>query len=152
MSERITKKRLERSLENLNHVFGENPAPYTKTDEGLRANAGTFVLDIAYGGYAVDRMHKSGGVSNVIGRGTARETWEQIQAYMAGARMMESTLKPEYTVWAMVREQGAQGVFEERILFVRVDKEEEPDLENALVTAINKQGFEVQCLNKYYKR
>lgn len=145
MSGRITKKRLENAIENLNAVFGMDSEPYTQTPEGLRANEGVFVLDIAYGGYAVGRMSPGGGQSCIINRGTARETWDCIQSYMSGARMMHDTLEPRYLIKANAREHGADGIFESRNFIFRASVALTGGaLDNAAVEYVNSKGFSVR--------
>lgn len=91
MSNRITKAHLRSRIETLNALFGYPNEPYAEQrDErgGLVANAGTFTLDCAYGGYRLCQMCAGGGERDLTRRGTARETYDQITAYIAGATAM----------------------------------------------------------------
>lgn len=152
MGDRITKKRLESVLDNLNACFDMESEPYTNTENGLKANAGVYVLDIAYGGYAVGQMSEGGGQSTVIGRGTARETYDQIQAYMAGARAMQNKLFPEYLVTAAVRGEGAQGVYQEKPFSIRVDCRLTGDKFTAdVIKQLREKGYETRNIVKTYK-
>jgi len=84
---RITKKTLEARISTLNEMLGNNPNPYTRQDDGkLVANAGTFYLSQAYGGYCVNVMCKSGGSSSPIWEGhtSAREAYELLCAFIRG--------------------------------------------------------------------
>ena len=85
---RITSKTLKARIESLNEILGNNPAPYTKSEDGkLVANIGTLSLSQAYGGYCVHKMeNQSGGCSSPIWEGhiPAREAYDQICAFMRG--------------------------------------------------------------------
>lgn len=86
---RITKAQLENSLSVLNDVLGMAQEPYASERDAngrLVSNAGTFVLDWAYGGVAVCRMCAGGGQSTVSGRGTMREAYTYISAMLNGIR------------------------------------------------------------------
>jgi hypothetical protein len=148
MSSRITQKRLESAVENLNATFGQDAAPYVEGEDGrLTAVPGIFVTDYAYGGAAVDRISTtSGGVSTVIERGTLRETYEAVFAMMRGARLMEATLRPEYFVQAAARDEGAQGAYETRNYLVRIssDNTTARRLPGALIRAIRAKGDETR--------
>ena len=80
MTNRITKTTLYARIDLLNRVFG-----YESDDMPQ-----SFRLDIAYGGYRVARLCKNGsGWSDVTPRSTARETYDQINALIAGAEMFQ---------------------------------------------------------------
>lgn len=86
MSYRITKKDLENVAEHLNHITGNPDKPYYRDNDGkYHANIGCYVLDWAYGGVALDRIStEGGGVTEIIGRGTKRETYYAIHAFIDG--------------------------------------------------------------------
>jgi hypothetical protein len=80
MTYRITKNTLYARIDLLNRVFGY------ESDDTPRS----FRLDIAYGGYRVARLSANGsGWSDVTPRCTARETYDQINALIAGAEMFQ---------------------------------------------------------------
>ena len=84
---RITKKLLQARIETINSILGMPETPYTRTNEGFKANIGNFSLSQAYGGYCVHRMcNEHGGVSTPIWAGhiPAREAYERICAFIAG--------------------------------------------------------------------
>ena len=83
--QRITERQLKGSIERLNIITGNPVEPYISNPETKRyePQAGCYHLDIAYGGYRLVRMSsKTGcsGVSDITGRGTKRELYEQIHA------------------------------------------------------------------------
>ena len=87
MSNRITKTTLHNRIEILNDMFDRPHDAYSgERDEHGRliANAGTYVLDCAYGGYRLGQMCKRGGQRDITPRGTARETYDAINAFIAG--------------------------------------------------------------------
>ena len=87
MTNRITKTMLRNRIALLNAMFNQPNDPYTdeRDDHGrLTANAGTYVLDCAYGGYRLGQMCKGGGERDITPRGTARETYDAINAFIAG--------------------------------------------------------------------
>lgn len=85
MTSRITKKTLYAQIDYLNQMLGYRTEAYTRGLDGkLYANAGTYVLDCAYGGYRLGQMCKGGGQRDITARGTASETYYAIRAFMAG--------------------------------------------------------------------
>ena len=80
----ITEQALEDLTERINTAAGESPQAWTKKEDGrYRATVGTYILDYAYGGVALDRMdNDSGGVRNVIGRGTKLETYQALKSFL----------------------------------------------------------------------
>jgi hypothetical protein len=86
MIERITKNRLRGIVSRLNEQFGQPVDAWTRDESGnLRATPGVFVLDCAYGGYRLSRViSEGGGERDITPRGTARETYDNIRAFMAG--------------------------------------------------------------------
>ena len=83
-------KQLRDLVDRLNLVTGENLKPYYKTESGVggfKANVGTYVLDGAYGGWQLARIHNEGGAQSLpLGesRGTKRETYDRIKAFILG--------------------------------------------------------------------
>lgn len=87
MADRITKNHLHRLIAQLNWQFGQDAEAWRRDENGnLRATPGVFVLDCAYGGYRLCRItNEGGGERDLTPRGTARETYDNIRAFMAGA-------------------------------------------------------------------
>jgi len=84
---RITEQHLDSLINRLNQITGENPKAYDTTKTKNRANIGTYILDCAYGGYQLARIHNaSGGQSQPLGGGyqSKRETYEKIIAFISG--------------------------------------------------------------------
>lgn len=93
--QRITVTHLRARVEALNDLFGYPREPYAPERDargGLTANAGTFTLDGAYGGWRLCRMCPSGGERDLTPRGTVRETYDAINAFIAGAKHMRDAL------------------------------------------------------------
>lgn len=87
MTNRITKTMLRNRIAILNDMFNQPNDPYAEERDAhgrLTANAGTYVLDCAYGGYRLGQMCKGGGERDITPRGTARETYDAINAFIAG--------------------------------------------------------------------
>ena len=90
MPPRITKAFLSAQVSNLNRMLGLGNEVYTY-DENHKITGGiegVYCIDGAYGGYALHRMHKSTGESDVfnLGHVPARQLSELIDAYMRGMR------------------------------------------------------------------
>ena len=89
MKNAITNKQLESALKRLNDSLGLAHSAYKEERDargGLVANAGTYVLDYAYGGVSLCRMCEGGGQSTVSSRGSKRECYIYIQAMLDGIR------------------------------------------------------------------
>jgi hypothetical protein len=85
--QRITKKQLQARIDTINSILEMPQTPYTRTNEGFKANIGNFSLSQCYGGYCVHLMaNDGGGSSDPIWRGhiTARDAYERISAFIAG--------------------------------------------------------------------
>ena len=86
--QKITQKQLERLVDQLNQIAGENPNAYDMTKQpGNRANVGTYVLNGAYGGWQLARINSGGGgQSQPLGGGfeSKRATYEKIRAFIRG--------------------------------------------------------------------
>jgi hypothetical protein len=89
--DRINKQQLKDLVSHLNYITDAPIEAYTKGADGrYRSNIGCYVLDWAYGGVALDQiMTDGGGVRNIIGRGTKRETYFAIRTYIDGYRAVE---------------------------------------------------------------
>lgn len=84
---RITEAMLDSKLADLNAALDLPLDPYAPERDAqgkLVANAGTFVLEWAYGGVMLCRMCAGGGQSSISGRGTKRECYTFISAMLAG--------------------------------------------------------------------
>ena len=91
MTDRITMSRLHAAVDRLNDLFGYPRQPYQEPRDdrgGLTANADTYILDAAYGGYRLCQMCQGGGERDITGRGTARATYDVIRAFTDGAAAM----------------------------------------------------------------
>jgi len=86
MSERITNKDLENVLSRINHIVGAKQEPWSKDSDGkYRANVGTYVLDYAYGGVRLSQLtSEGGGERDITGRGTKKETYYRMHAFIQG--------------------------------------------------------------------
>jgi len=86
MTQRITKKTLQSRIDLLNETLGYNIEAWTKCANGrYRANPNTYVLGCAYGGYRLEQIcNDGGGARDISPRGTARETYDFINAFIAG--------------------------------------------------------------------
>ena len=86
MSHRINQSDLYAVLERINHIAGKNPEPWTKQEDGkFKANVGTYVLDWAYGGVRLSQLtSEGGGERDITGRGTKKETYYRMHAFLSG--------------------------------------------------------------------
>ena len=86
MTQRITKKTLQARIDMLNDMFGYSKDAWTKNADGqYRANPNTYVLDCANGGYRLSQLcNTGGGVRDISPRGTAREIYDWINAFIEG--------------------------------------------------------------------
>ncbi len=96
MTQRITKAMLQKRLDILNDVFGydREPYPYEIPEEkkGIKGNHGTFIIDSAYGGHRLSQMACAWGGTgerDLSPRGTARETYDIINAWVDAAEQMK---------------------------------------------------------------
>lgn len=79
---RISKTDLEHRVRVLNDLFGVPHEVYYRDDSGnYHRNKGTYSLDWCYGGV---RLEREGGSICISPRGTKREVYEWIGAYIAG--------------------------------------------------------------------
>lgn len=84
-SERITDRMLNALCERINEATGSPAVSYTRDESGTRANIGHYHADRSYGGVSLDRMFsEGGGVENIIPRGTKRELYHAMRAYLDG--------------------------------------------------------------------
>lgn len=86
MSNRVNKAHLENILAHINDVTGNKPNAWTRGEDGKwRANVGTYSLDWAYGGVQLVQLTtEGGGQRNITGRGSKRETYWRMQAFLMG--------------------------------------------------------------------
>jgi hypothetical protein len=84
--DRITKTKLQHVLDAINHAAGRKLEPWTQDASGrYRANVGTYVLDWAYGGVRLSQItSEGGGERDITGRGTKRETYYRMHAFLDG--------------------------------------------------------------------
>ncbi len=97
MTQRITMAILQKRLDILNDVFGYDLEPYTRDSQGnVKGNHGTFVLNSAYGGHRLSQMVCfSGGTGerDLSPRGTARETYDVINAWIDAGEQMKRKME-----------------------------------------------------------
>jgi len=86
MARRITLADLEQVVRVINTKFDYALEPYGKSESGeFKPNPNVYLLDGAYGGYALNQMGSEGtGERHVIGRGTKRELYYQLVAFADG--------------------------------------------------------------------
>jgi hypothetical protein len=98
---RITEKQLESLCQYINELTGSPLTPYTRDEQGFRANIGNYHLSYAYGGVCLHRMvNEGGGIRTplVSGHVTKRELYNAMQAYIRGlddVRFKDIQLKTE---------------------------------------------------------
>lgn len=99
MTQRITKAMLQKRLDILNDVFGYDREPYHHDAQGnIKGNHGTFIIDSAYGGYRLSQMScPDGGTGerDLSPRGTARETYDIINAWIDAGEQMKRKMESE---------------------------------------------------------
>ena len=83
---RINQADLYKVLSRINHATGNQQKGWTQQEDGtFKANVGTYVLDWAYGGVQLAQLvNDGGGERNITGRGTKRETYHRMHAFLAG--------------------------------------------------------------------
>tara|TARA_R110002020_G_scaffold243716_2_gene457245 strand:- start:590 stop:895 length:306 start_codon:yes stop_codon:yes gene_type:complete len=91
MSHRITQKDLENILDRINSIAGTDHEGTSKgwiknlEDGTFKANVGAYVLDYAYGGVRLSQItSKGGGERDITGRGTKKETYYNMLAFLYG--------------------------------------------------------------------
>lgn len=93
MSQRISKRDLERLVERINQLTKSPLTSYTKKKSGrYKANVGNYRLDGAYGGWTLHRMdNEFGGVQDVLrcGHVSKRELYYQLHAFISGLEACE---------------------------------------------------------------
>jgi hypothetical protein len=92
MSNRITEKQLEAVCDLLNRELGRPMEPWSKTDDGYKANIGNFHISHAYGGVSLHEMvTDGGGVNDVFSQGHCpkRELFSRIHAMLDGIQMQK---------------------------------------------------------------
>jgi hypothetical protein len=98
MTNRITIKQLDSKVQTLNNLFGYESEPYGPRGEDGRPtiNVGTFVLDVnGQGSRLCQMVGPQGGQRDLTLRGTARQTYEAIGAFITGAQYMKSAMTGE---------------------------------------------------------
>ena len=89
---RITKAMLTSRLDALNDALDLPREPYAAERDAngcLQSNAGTFVLDWAYGGVRLSRMAAGGGERDISPRGTTRECYTYLSAMLTGIALVK---------------------------------------------------------------
>lgn len=86
--DRMTKAKLQTRLDWVNDLLGLPREPWVKTENGLQSIDGVIVLDWAYGGVRVCRIHGTGGAqSDLSPRGNMRQAAEYLDAMLQGIRL-----------------------------------------------------------------
>jgi hypothetical protein len=85
---RITEKQLQAVVDRINRTLGTPMAPYSKDADGKYLPCGSaYLLDMAYGGYALHQMMPTGsGERDTLGCGhvTKRELWDRMHTFLTG--------------------------------------------------------------------
>jgi hypothetical protein len=84
---RVNKEMLQRRVALLNNMTGAAQEPYKSERDsrgGLIANAGTYYISGAYGGYRLERMCKGGGAIDISPRLSKPALADWINAYIDG--------------------------------------------------------------------
>ena len=95
MRDRITNAHLKQAVRVINNHLGLPLNPYGKDADGrFKQEPDVFLLDFAYGGVALnrnmpDKGKGSHGVRSVLGRGSKRELYDRLQAFIAGMEVRE---------------------------------------------------------------
>lgn len=89
MSDRITNRQLESLCSVLNKTInGSDGELWTRDNSGGHATIDAFYIDGAYGGVALYRMvTDGGGVSEILGRATKRDLYDQLRALLRGVEL-----------------------------------------------------------------
>ena len=97
--ERITNAMLDQLCKQINEATGSPTHTWTKGADGrMTASLGHYHIDGAYGGVALQRMcSEGGGVTTVIPRGTKRELYDRMRAYMDGIKAGRTGESPSRT-------------------------------------------------------
>ena len=97
MADRVTNEHLRARVDIINSILGKNKVPYEENPDGVWiANIGTYCLDYAYGGVALDRIcTDGGGVDNILDRGTKRDLLDRMYAFSKGLQVGISTRRGE---------------------------------------------------------
>lgn len=83
--QRITRKKLDGSVNYLNRIIGNAAEPYRKEGDKWVANIGNFHVSGAYGGFALHQMcNEEGGIRDIFQQGhmPMRELSNLIHAYV----------------------------------------------------------------------
>jgi len=96
MTNRIVNAQLTAVLALINETTGHSTEAWTKDETGRwTANVGTYVLDWAYGGVRLCQLcNEGGGQRDITRRGTKRETYNQMRAFLAGLEAPAPTPTP----------------------------------------------------------
>lgn len=83
--ERITVSNLRALVDRINRTTGSPMAHGHIEGKAYKAHVGHYCLDKNIGGWSLERIvNEGGGVTTIIHRGTAREVWDQGQAFLLG--------------------------------------------------------------------
>ena len=83
--DRIKLQWIESLVDQLNEATNNQVTSYTKVGDKFTANIGNYHLYQAYGAVGLHKMvNQGGGVTEIFGLGSKRETYEKIKAYLRG--------------------------------------------------------------------
>lgn len=84
---RINEKMLESLCDSINTIKNTPITPYSRDNGKFKANIGNYHLYFAYGSVALHKMtNEGGGVSEIFGLTTKRDLYNQLHAFLKGAR------------------------------------------------------------------
>jgi len=92
---RITIKKIETRVQYLNELTESPLSTYTKDkDDKFTANIGNFHIYQAYGSTGIHRIsNQGGGVTTIIGLGTKKECYNQLNALIKGIEIAKELNK-----------------------------------------------------------
>lgn len=84
---RITEKMLESLCDTINEMKNTPLKPYSRDNGVFKANIGNYHLYFAYGSVALHKINnEGGGITQIIGLSTKRDLYNQMNAFLRGAR------------------------------------------------------------------
>lgn len=92
MTTRINQSDLYAVVNRINRATGNAQEPTRKEDIGVSWNVGTYMIDMAYGGYKLVRIeNEAGGIRSITsGYIPKRELYYHMQAFLAGVEASKS--------------------------------------------------------------
>ena len=91
MAGRVSKVKLQVMVDDINRKCGYAVDAYSKTEDGVKPNPGTYILDDnpIYGGMQLNQMCENGGIRHVFGgeRIKPKEMLQLLQGIMMGIKL-----------------------------------------------------------------